>query len=91
MKQSQSFREYLVKRSQEIGSDLCVGLDPKGEKMPKCIREFTDGVDKQYLYWMKKIIKHTAQYALTYKLQSACYECIPNGFRVMAELIKYAN
>lgn len=59
-----SYFERLAKRSDEIGSFVCVGLDPHYGKMPV----------EQIAAHNRKVIEATAPYAACYKPNSAFYE-----------------
>ncbi len=64
--------DQLVKNIQKKKSFLCIGLDTDLSKLPKCIMDFEFPVFE----FNKRIIDHTAQYAVAYKPNLAFYETI---------------
>lgn len=76
------FRERLCVRQKITGSLLCIGLDPKVEKMPAHIRTKLDKPDDglqlalDVANWMIAIVDSTHMYACMYKPQKAHWEAL---------------
>lgn len=64
--------EQLVKNILKKKSFLCVGLDSDFYKLPKCIMDFEFPVFE----FNKRIIDHTANFAVAYKPNLAFYEAL---------------
>lgn len=90
----QGFREKLKLRQQKVGSLVCVGLDPRIEKIPASIEDCSEWPfpeARRIFLWMKEVIKATAEYACMFKLQSAYYEAIPGGRETLQNLVRYIH
>lgn len=90
----QGFRQKLKKRQEETGSLVCVGLDPRKEKIPPCIEDCSEWEYPQarrIFLWMKDIIEATADYACMFKPQSAYYEAIPGGRETLQDIVRYIH
>jgi len=85
---SSGFREKLAKRQREVGSLVCVGLDPLLDKMPECFKAW-DGTRAQAWAWMTEVIQNTAPYACMFKLQRAHWESLIQGEVAMRDVISY--
>ena len=84
------FRKKLKKRQEKVESLVCVGLDPRPEKCPQCLRTSDGEVPFGTIFrWMAKIIDATAPYSSMYKLQRAHYESIPSGELALRAIVKY--
>ena len=85
-----SFRIRLEERQRRVNSLLCVGLDPKVEKIPEHIlRKHGDDVAAAFYEWMTYVVDTTAPFAGMYKLQIACYSAITFGEEALIRLIEY--
>ena len=85
-----SFRETLRRRQEKTKSLLCVGLDPKLEKLPEHLRkQFPADIANPILFWMIGIVDKTAPFTCMYKINIAHWEAIPHGIEAMKILIAY--
>jgi orotidine-5'-phosphate decarboxylase len=82
METNNFFRRRLEMRQKKTTSLLCVGLDPKLENMPECLKKNISRLDDPLQVavavaaWMKKIVDATAQYACMFKPQKAHWEAL---------------
>lgn len=83
------FRQMLKERQIRTGSLLCVGLDPRPEKMPPCINRGEEW--SRVLIWMREIVDATAQFACMFKPQKAHYEAIRNGQKTLQGIVDYIH
>jgi len=99
---SKHFADRLIGAIKEKGNPICVGLDPRLDRIPPFIIERAkNGLDdgspfaiaaEALLIFNKGIIDAIADIAPVVKLQIACYEIFGGeGMRVYAETIKYAK
>ena len=92
MNEQIGFREKLRRRQQAIKSLLCVGLDPKLEKLPEHLKTnlpHNTNYANAVLIWMMKIVDATAPYTSMYKINIAHWEAIPGGVEAMRVLVAY--
>lgn len=92
MKNDFSFRKMLATRQQLINSLVCVGLDPKWEKMPACITRQSPNnafVANDIALWMRDIVDATASVASMFKPQKAHWEAIPNGAFALQSVVRH--
>lgn len=92
------FRERLRVRQSITKSLLCVGLDPKVEKMPKHLKTKLDKPDDglqialDVVFWMKQIVDATAPFACMFKPQKAHWEALgkygQHALRMLMDYIK---
>lgn len=81
MNQEQLVREIFSKKS-----FLCVGLDTDESKLPECVKDF----DEPVFEFNKRIIDATRDYCVSYKLNTAFYECLgARGWNIMERTIAY--
>lgn len=83
------FRQMLKERQIRSGSLLCVGLDPRPEKMPSCISRGEEW--SRVLIWMREIVDATASYACMFKPQKAHYEAIRDGQKTLQGVVDYIH
>jgi len=77
--------EKLERRVQATGAALCVGLDPRPERMPARFRKARDPI----LAWNKAIIESTADLAAAYKPNIAFYEALgASGWQTLKSTIE---
>lgn len=75
-----AFEERLHKRIQEIGSNLCVGLDPRME----CIAGDPGA-------FLKKVLRETAEYAAAFKPNIAYFEALGvSGYALLESVLQEA-
>lgn len=86
---TRNFREMLTRRQEQIGSMLCVGLDPLVNQVPERIIFAGRTPAEKVLLHMRYIVDMTAPYSSMFKPQSAYYEAIAGGKEVLRELIVY--
>lgn len=99
---SKHFADRLINAIKTKGNPICVGLDPRLDRIPKFIlekakRDSKDGspfaiAADALLAFNKGIIDAVADITPVVKLQIACYEIFGGeGMRAYAETIKYAK
>jgi len=67
-------------------SYLCIGLDPDLEKLPDSVSKSAEGV----LEFCLRIIEQTLPFAVSYKLNTAFFECLgAEGWKVMELIFKH--
>lgn len=83
------FRQTLADRQKKVNSLVCVGIDPKPEKLPECIK----GVDNsaKILSWMTGIIDATAPFTSMYKPNRAFFEAIGGGRTILQNIISHIH
>lgn len=64
------FSEKFLKRRAQIGSPLCIGLDPEWEKLPVLAKDQKHPLS----YFCNAIVDSTAEYACAYKPNIAFFE-----------------
>ncbi len=72
MSEQVPFFQRLEARVRAVGSPLCVGLDPRPDRVPEPFRRAADPI----LAWNRAIIKATADLAAAYKPNIAFYEAL---------------
>jgi len=88
---SRPFRQMLKARQEYIGSLVCVGLDPLIERMPEEFAKYTPDLFWSVSLWMRSVIEQTAPFACMYKLQSAHWESIPDGVKLLRAIISHIH
>lgn len=86
------FRKRLASRQAELGSCLCVGLDPDIRKTPMRFKEVQGRVYPEAVAeWMIEIVEATAPFASMFKLQRAYWENLPfgSGEAAMRKVVEY--
>lgn len=83
----QGFRARLKARQEKLRGVLCVGLDPLPEKLPQSLN--TGNLAADITNWMKHIVDATASYATMFKPQKAHYEALPDGEKILQEVVSY--
>jgi orotidine-5'-phosphate decarboxylase len=79
-------REYLVQQINKKQSYLCVGLDTDVAKLPKHLQSDPDGI----FQFNKAIIDATAEYCVSYKINTAFYESQGlKGWEAMEKTVNY--
>lgn len=83
------FNWRMTERQELMEHALCVGLDPEYANIPDRFCEPVDPVSS-ILNWMKAVVDETAEYATSFKLQMAYYECHGwKGVRALEDLLQY--
>ncbi|MEA2007057.1 MAG: orotidine-5'-phosphate decarboxylase [Patescibacteria group bacterium] len=87
------FRKMLEKRQDDIGSLVCVGLDPLAEKVPVCIKRemWLEPQWKWIARWMCDIVDATAPHASMFKPQKAHYEAFEGGRLALQAIVSYIH
>jgi orotidine-5'-phosphate decarboxylase len=87
------FRQKLADRQIEIGSLVCVGLDPLPEKLPGCLKRkfWIFNRWKAIAQWMIDIVDATAPYASMFKPQVAHYEALYEGRKILQAIVDYIH
>lgn len=88
------FRQKLAERQKEKNTLVCVGLDPRKEKIPDCIEDCSEWEypeARRVFLWMKEIVIATADYACIFKPQIAYYEAIPGGREALQDIVRYIH
>jgi orotidine-5'-phosphate decarboxylase len=81
-------REELVKQIFRKQSYLCVGLDTDVEKVPKHLLSAPDPIFE----FNKAIIDATAQYCISYKINTAFYEALGvKGWQALEKTVNYIS
>lgn len=81
MTQEQLIREIFSKKS-----FLCVGLDTDESKLPNVVKDF----DEPVFEFNKRIIDATREFCVSYKINTAFYECLgARGWDIMEKTIAY--
>jgi orotidine-5'-phosphate decarboxylase len=79
-------RQELFEQISAKKSFLCTGLDPEIDKLPAHMPRNTDAL----LHFNKEIIKHTANYSVAYKMNTAFFEQYgAKGWEVLEETKKH--
>ncbi|MGQ3014634.1 MAG: orotidine-5'-phosphate decarboxylase [Flavobacteriales bacterium] len=79
-------REQLVAEIFRKKSFLCVGLDTDEQKLPEGLEAY----DEPVFEFNRRIIDATRDYCVSYKLNTAFYECLgARGWEIMAKTIQY--
>lgn len=79
-------RTQLVEQIRQKKSYLCLGLDTDIEKIPAHLRHLPDPV----LAFNKAIIDATKDYCVSYKINTAFYECVgAKGWEILEETVRY--
>lgn len=87
---TKGFRERLATRQEEIGSLVCVGLDPLKEKIPQSLRKFYGKDEVKAIYhWMTDVVDATTPFASMFKPQRAHYEAIEEGAFLLQKIVGY--
>lgn len=78
MSESQSYNERVNERMEKIGSRLCVGLDPRLERIEGSVKDF-----------LIQVIEQTAPHAAAFKPNIAYFEALGlEGYQILDELIR---
>lgn len=73
------FHDRLARACEAAGSRLCVGLDPRPERLSEPVADFC-----------KRIIDATAEHAAAFKPNSAFFEALGlDGYRILREVIDH--
>ncbi len=79
-------RDTLEARIADIGSLLCVGLDPVVDRLPVGIERNAAGV----LQFLKTVVDATQEHCVAYKPNLAFFECLGvEGIRVFQQIVEY--
>lgn len=79
-------QKELIQEIRKKKSFLCVGLDTDSTKLPTALAEYDDAVFE----FNKRIIDATRDYCVSYKLNTAFYECLgAKGWEIMEKTIAY--
>lgn len=79
-------REQLICEIFAKKSFLCVGLDTDESKLPESVKEF----DEPVFEFNKRIIDATRDFCVSYKINTAFYECLgARGWNIMERTIAY--
>lgn len=79
-------QKELIQEIRKKKSFLCVGLDTDSTKLPAALAEYDDAVFE----FNKRIIDATRDYCVSYKLNTAFYECLgAKGWEIMEKTIAY--
>ena len=71
---SSRFVDRLIQRTADVGSPVCVGLDPVAGKLPDELRaKFGTDVEAVEAFCLG-VIEASAEFAAAFKPQSACFE-----------------
>ncbi len=92
--ENKGFRQKLAERQRNEKTLVCVGLDPRKEKIPDCIEDCSNWEypeARRIFLWMREVVKATADYACMFKPQSAYYESIPGGRETLQNLVRYIH
>lgn len=81
----------LAERQRKIGSYVCVGLDPKIDKMPACFNKPHHTAGENAYYWMADVVDKTSAFSCAYKPNSAFFEALPLGAKWLENLISYIH
>ena len=91
------FRARLAERQVQAQTVLCVGLDPKVEKIPQRFKDdfhlerHPERVTQAVLAWMKKTVDITHPYASLYKPNAAFWEVLPGGYEALGDLTDHIH
>ncbi|MDF1664201.1 MAG: orotidine-5'-phosphate decarboxylase [Planctomycetota bacterium] len=79
MSETQSYNEKVNARIKAIGSRLCVGLDPRIERIDGSVKDF-----------LIKVIEQTSPHAAAFKPNIAYFEAMGlEGYQILDELIRH--
>ncbi|MFI4871628.1 MAG: orotidine-5'-phosphate decarboxylase [Phycisphaerales bacterium JB061] len=89
---SSRFVDRLIQRTSDVGSPVCVGLDPVVGKLPEELRaKFGTDVEAVEAFCLG-VIEASAGVAAAFKPQSACFERLgAPGFAAMGRVIAHAR
>ena len=89
---SSRFVDRLIQRTADVGSPVCVGLDPVVGKLPEAIRSnFGTDVEAVEAFCVG-VIEASAEFAAAFKPQSACFERLgAPGIAAMGRVIAHAR
>lgn len=89
---SSRFVDRLIQRTSDVGSPVCVGLDPVVGKLPEELRtQFGTDVEAVEAFCLG-VIEASAGVAAAFKPQSACFERLgAPGFAAMGRVIAHAR
>ncbi|MFI4892135.1 MAG: orotidine-5'-phosphate decarboxylase [Phycisphaerales bacterium JB058] len=89
---SSRFVDRLIQRTSDVGSPVCVGLDPVVGKLPEELRaKFGTDVETVEAFCLG-VIEASAGVAAAFKPQSACFERLgAPGFAAMGRVIAHAR
>ncbi|MCA9274197.1 MAG: orotidine-5'-phosphate decarboxylase [Phycisphaerales bacterium] len=89
---SSRFVDRLIQRTADVGSPVCVGLDPVAGKLPDELRaKFGTDVEAVEAFCLG-VIEASAEFAAAFKPQSACFERLgAPGFAAMGRVIAQAR
>lgn len=89
---SSRFVDRLIQRTSDVGSPVCVGLDPVVGKLPEELRaKFGTDVEAVEAFCLG-VIEASAEFAAAFKPQSACFERLgAPGFAAMGRVIAHAR
>src|SRR5262245_41024555 len=90
------FTDRLTEAVQRKKSVLCVGLDPRMDSLPKCIRsqqeDSLEGIAASYEAFCLRVLELVAPYSSVVKPQSAFFEaCGPAGFTAQRNILQCAS
>ncbi len=89
---SPRFVDSLIQRTADVGSPVCIGLDPVADKLPEALRS-KHALDVEAIEaFCLGVIEACAEFAAAFKPQSACFERLGSaGFAVMERVIAKAR
>lgn len=85
------FRQKLKERQEKVNSLVCVGLDPLESKIPDSVKRTFKLNEKRVGLFLQQIIDATAPHACMFKPQSAHYESIFNGRKILRDIVDYIH
>ena len=89
MKKRENFSDCLLKEIERLKNPSCIGLDPKIEEIPSCIKR-GNPPEKAILEFTKKVIDATYDIVPAFKLQMAHFERFKSkGIAVLEKIISY--
>lgn len=89
---SPRFVDSLIQRTADVGSPVCVGLDPVADKLPETLRSKHSSEVEAVEAFCLGVIEASAEFAAAFKPQSACFERLGSaGFAVMERVIAKAR
>jgi orotidine-5'-phosphate decarboxylase len=70
-------------------SRVCCGLDPDPRFFPAEIRQQHPQVEQQVREFLHAVVNTTAPHVCAYKIQKAFFDCLPDGSKLLREIISY--
>lgn len=89
---STRFVDRLLSRIEQVGSPVCIGLDPVIDRVPMDVRSMKASTPAAIELFCTEVIDATHEFAAAFKPQSACFERLgPEGSAVLARVIQHAR